>query len=174
MYSYGPPHMAGQKQDVQLEHTYRSYVRIRDAALKTCQRRWTTGRSDEIGSGISVLAARHDEDDDDICIFIVIHWQTFVVPKLFSVVKHARFSKLGSKPCWLIRQRKRRNFKRLCIPFVLFTCIRLTATESSIHSKSLALCELQPLLPSLESSSPRRWVSIYIYIYIEREREREL
>ena len=28
--SNGPPHMAGQKQDDQLEHTYNSYVRIRD------------------------------------------------------------------------------------------------------------------------------------------------
>ncbi len=31
--------MAVQKQDDQLEHTYSSYVRIRDVALKTCQRR---------------------------------------------------------------------------------------------------------------------------------------
>ena len=36
MYSYGPPHMAKQKQDDQLEHTYSSYVRIQDVALKTC------------------------------------------------------------------------------------------------------------------------------------------
>ena len=36
MYSYGPPHLAKQKQDDQLEHTYSSYVRIRDVALKTC------------------------------------------------------------------------------------------------------------------------------------------
>ena len=36
MYSYGPPHMAKQKQDDQVEHTYSSYVRIRDVALKTC------------------------------------------------------------------------------------------------------------------------------------------
>ena len=35
MYSYGPPHMAKQKQDDQLEHTYSSYVKIRDVALKT-------------------------------------------------------------------------------------------------------------------------------------------
>ena len=35
MYSYGPPHMAEQKQDDQLEHTFSSYVRIRDVALKT-------------------------------------------------------------------------------------------------------------------------------------------
>ena len=65
MYYYGPPHMAKQKQDDQLEHTNSSYVRIRDVALKTCQRRWTIGRSGEIGSGISILAARHDDDDDD-------------------------------------------------------------------------------------------------------------
>ena len=63
MYSNGPPHMAWQKQDDQLEHTFSSYVGIRDVALKTCQRRWTIGRSGERGSGISVLAARHDDDD---------------------------------------------------------------------------------------------------------------
>ena len=38
-YSYGPPHMAKQKQNDLLEHTYSSYVRIRDVALKTCHRR---------------------------------------------------------------------------------------------------------------------------------------
>ena len=43
MYSYGLPHMAKQTQDNQLEHTYSSYVRIRDVALKTCQRRWRIG-----------------------------------------------------------------------------------------------------------------------------------
>ena len=61
MYSYGPPHMAGQKQDDQLEHTYSSYVRILDVALRTCQRRWAIGRSGERGSGISVPAAQHDD-----------------------------------------------------------------------------------------------------------------
>ena len=34
MYSYGPPHMAVQKQDDQHEHTFSSYVRIRDVVLK--------------------------------------------------------------------------------------------------------------------------------------------
>ena len=57
--------MAEQKQDDQLEHTYSSYVRMRDVALKTCQRRRTIVRSGERGSGISVLAARHDDDDDN-------------------------------------------------------------------------------------------------------------
>ena len=65
-----PPHMAEQKQDDQLEHTYSSYVRIRDVALKTCHRRWIIGRNGERGSGISVLAARYeDADDDDVKFF---------------------------------------------------------------------------------------------------------
>ena len=64
MYSYGLPHMAEQKQDDQLEHTFSSYMRIRDVALKTYPRRWTIGRSGERGSGTSVLAARHDDDDN--------------------------------------------------------------------------------------------------------------
>ena len=62
MYSYGPSHMAGQKQDDQLEHTYSSSVRIQDVALRTSQKRWMIGRSGERGSGISILAARHDDD----------------------------------------------------------------------------------------------------------------
>ena len=64
MYSYGPPHMAVQKQDDQHEHTFSNYVRIQDVVQKTCLRRWTIGRSGERGSGISVLPARHDDDDD--------------------------------------------------------------------------------------------------------------
>ena len=64
IYSYGPSHMARQKQDDQLEHAYSSYVRIQDVALKTCQRRWTIGRSSER----SVPVAWHD-DDDDIYIY---------------------------------------------------------------------------------------------------------
>ena len=71
MYSYGPPHMAGQKQDDQCEHTYSRYVRIRDVALKTYRRRWTIGRSGERRSGISMLAAQHNDDDDDIYMRVI-------------------------------------------------------------------------------------------------------
>ena len=62
MFSYGPPHMTEQKQDDQLEPTYSSSVRIRDLGLRTCQERWTIGRSGERCSGISVLAAWQDDD----------------------------------------------------------------------------------------------------------------
>ena len=41
-----------------------SDVKIRDVALKTCWRRWMIGRSGERGSVISVLVARHYDDDD--------------------------------------------------------------------------------------------------------------
>ena len=58
MNSYGPPHMAKQKQDDQLELTYSSYVKTQDVTLKTCRRRWMIGRSGERWSGISVW--RHD------------------------------------------------------------------------------------------------------------------
>ena len=52
------------KADDQHEHTFSSYVRIRDVVLKTCLGRWTKGRSGERGSGISVLPARHDDDEN--------------------------------------------------------------------------------------------------------------
>ena len=61
--------MAEQKQGNQLEHTYSSYMRIRDVVLKTYQRRWMIGRSGERGSGISVQVS-HDDDDDDIYMYI--------------------------------------------------------------------------------------------------------
>ena len=48
--------------------TYSSYVRIRDVALNTFQRRWAIGKSGKRGSGISVLAARHEDDDDYVYI----------------------------------------------------------------------------------------------------------
>ena len=67
--------MAEQKQDDQLEHTYSSYVRIRDVALKTCRWRWTIGRSGERGSGISVPVARRD-DDITVCKLFVVDRNT--------------------------------------------------------------------------------------------------
>ena len=81
MYSYGLLHMVEQKQDDQLKHPYSSSVRIRDVALKTCQRRWTIRISDVRESWISVLAAQHD-DDEDIYIYIYIYiYMIVVLPK---------------------------------------------------------------------------------------------
>ena len=67
------PTYAVQKQDNQLELTYSNYVRTQDVILKTCRRRWMIGRSGERGSGISVLAARHDDD------YITLHHEPISV-----------------------------------------------------------------------------------------------
>ena len=43
----------------------RAYIQqLWNVDLRTSQKRWTIGRSGERGSGISVLVARHDDDDD--------------------------------------------------------------------------------------------------------------
>ena len=86
MYSYGPPHTAVQKQDDQHEHTFKNYVRIQDVVLKTCLRRWTIGKSGERGSGISVLPARHDDDDDDISMTFIINDDLYNEPNQFILI----------------------------------------------------------------------------------------
>ena len=60
--------MDEQRQDVQLEPTYNSFVPIQDVALKTYRKRWTIERNGEKGSRISVLMAQPDDNDDD-CLF---------------------------------------------------------------------------------------------------------
>ena len=50
-------------------------VRIRDVALKTCRKRWTIGRSGERGSGISVLAAWHDDDEFKTKPYFDMSWR---------------------------------------------------------------------------------------------------
>ena len=91
MYSYGPPHMVVQKQDDQLELTYSNYVRTQDVTLKTCRRRWMIGRSGERGSGISVLAIRHDDDDiyiltrTCVCMFVCV-WESFKHPCIYIYI----------------------------------------------------------------------------------------
>ena len=64
------PHMAEQKHGDQLEPTCSSSVRIWDVALRTCQKRWKIGRNGEIGSEISMLEVRQDDDD--------LIWDSFI------------------------------------------------------------------------------------------------
>ena len=65
--------MDEQRQDDQLEPTYRSSVQIRDVVPKTCRKKWTIEKGGEKGSGIPVPMVRHDDDDDDIYIYIYIY-----------------------------------------------------------------------------------------------------
>ena len=93
MYSYGSPHTAAQKQDDQHERTFSSCVRIQDVVLKTCLGRWTIGRGGERGSGISVLPARYDDDDDDENSFQMF-WRT-------NDIKAKIDKRKQNSKCWL-------------------------------------------------------------------------
>ena len=48
------------------KHSFSNYVRIRDVVQKICLRRWTIRKSGKRGSGISVLPAQHDDDDEGV------------------------------------------------------------------------------------------------------------
>ena len=89
MYSSGPFHMDEQRQDDQLEPTYSSSMPIQDVVLKTSRKQWTIEKGGVKGSGISVLKARHEDDDillisayfniyiwlsSRVFIYIIIRW----------------------------------------------------------------------------------------------------
>ena len=88
--------LAKKRQDDQLTPTYSSSVRIRGIALRTCRKRWTIGRG---GSGISVLMAQHDDNDDDLylatSLHCIIQWGFFF---LFSSYKEVYKCKLVNSP----------------------------------------------------------------------------
>ena len=123
MYSYGPPHMAKQKQDDQLEHIYSSYVRIYGVALKTCQKLWMIGRSGERGSGISVLVARHDDDIYKVSrMYIYIYKKKnkyiyiyIYIYKVSKVVNHSRGSPGSSFSIATIPRYEGGHYKFPCI-----------------------------------------------------------
>ena len=64
-YSGGTLHMDEHRQDDQLEPIYNSSVPKRDVTLRTCRKRYTIVKGGGRGSGISVLMARYDDDDDN-------------------------------------------------------------------------------------------------------------
>ena len=55
--------MDKQRQDDQLEPTYNSGMSIRNIVLKTYREQWMIETGGERGSGRSVLAAQHDDDE---------------------------------------------------------------------------------------------------------------
>ena len=87
--------MAVQKQDDQHEHTFSSYVRIRDVVLKTYLGRRTIGRSGERGSGISVLPARYDDDDCSLHRSFVLTIHYFLMSPPLST----RGNEMSHLPC---------------------------------------------------------------------------
>ena len=62
--------MNEKRQDNQLKPTYSSSVLIQVLVLKTSRKQWTIEKGGERESGISVLTAGWDDDDDDGIIHI--------------------------------------------------------------------------------------------------------
>ena len=60
---YSREHMNEQRLNDQLEPTYNSSVSLRDVAPKTCRKQLMIEKGSEKSSEISVLMARHDNDD---------------------------------------------------------------------------------------------------------------
>ena len=58
--------MDEQRQDDQLEPIYNSPVLIQDIALKTSREQWAIEMGAKSGSGRSVLAAQHHDDDVEV------------------------------------------------------------------------------------------------------------
>ena len=138
MCSCGPLHMANQKQDDQLEHSYSSYVMIRDVTPKACPRRWMIGRRGERGSEISVLAARHDDDDVYVRIWLShMHCETLNI----------------YQKCWLVPDHHLRSTSHFWLhsPVSIF----LTARFSIDCSGSTSLNRLT----SRGSWAPNVWLS---------------
>ena len=61
-YSCGPLHVDEQRQEDQLEPIYNSSVPIQDLALETYRERWTIEMGSGRWSGMSVLAALHEDE----------------------------------------------------------------------------------------------------------------
>ena len=62
--------MDKQRQDDQVEPSHNSSVPIQDVALKTYQKRWMIEKGGGRESGISILMARHDDDEVFLDIYL--------------------------------------------------------------------------------------------------------
>ena len=105
-----------------------------------------------------------------IYIYILLSTDSFVVSQLFIMAKHVGHLKLGSKPAQLyvrlsIRPLGQQSYHvakgiiryyvaTAAAAFVRLHFIPYRIPECSIRSKSFALCERQPKIPSPECSTP--------------------
>ena len=129
MYTYGSPHMAAQKQDDQLERTFSSYVMIQDVVLKTYLGRWTIGRSGERGSGISVLPARYDDDDDvGLTTITLLRRLTMHLSVSSSIVLHLKNHSIRKSKFWKVLL-KNTTIIALCVYVCILVCVYVNEYE---------------------------------------------
>ena len=129
-----------QKQDNQHEHTFSNYVRIQDVSQKTCLRRWTIGKCVERGSGIYVLPARHDDDND--------MWQRVgeraAAPWITPTIKHGGGSVmvgvfLTITNLWICPWGRTNRIK---LAITAYCCIMQSHLERSLWVKDLYSCKI--------------------------------
>ena len=167
-----------QRQDEQLEHTYSSSVPIRDIALRTCRNQWTIGKGGERGSGISVLIARHHDDDDDLgnrgnmFVFLFVFFFCFFCFCFFFVFFSTSLSRKDN--LWSgtsLTHQLRKNFwvqdsvnkDMLTVFWDMKVLITINILENRSTANCASHCQLQMFTLFIESSL---YIYIYIYIYI--------
>ena len=103
-----------------------------------------------------------------IYIYILSSTDCFFVSQLFSVARHVGHLKLGSKPAQLYVRLSikplgqqayhvSKGIIRYSVTAAAFVCLHFIPyriPECSIRSKSFALCERRPKIPSPECSTP--------------------
>ena len=123
-YSCGPLHMDGQRQDNQQEPIYNNSVLIQDVALKTYRERWMIETGGERGSGRSMLAAWHD-NDDEWCVNLSKKWSI-----LFRSSAQYGFLLISLHPQADIKRKK--NYRKLRRMFDLtYNSTSLFLTQNS-------------------------------------------
>ena len=115
-------------------------MRIRDVVQKTCLRRWTIGKSGERGSGISMLPARYDDDDD-------IYNASTVRKRENSSKKMTRYTFAFDK-CNLIAN----SYVCECPDDVIGTCLRI-----ELKTCSVILMSIRCIVLILQSVSHEPW-----------------
>ena len=112
-------------------------MRTQDVTLKTCQRRWMIGRSGERGSGITVLAARHDDDRyyfSEVEIKYYDRWKLVSVSALINVI-NAIIGNIGMLICprtlKLLNSIERIHYRIICASFDDNPCTTIVSSSTN-------------------------------------------
>ena len=149
--------MAVQKQADQHEHTFSSYVRIRDVVLKTYLGRWTIGRSGERGSGISVLPERYD---DDILYLTGYQSAQFVQRALqYAMAAENSFPRVLNPH---VRRLLSNETKVHRLYHVIYIYVYISSSSSSSSANSTESLDSLSILPTMSIIFPGKSVRLHL------------
>ena len=78
------------------------------------------GRRGERGSGISVLAARHDDGDDDVYIYMILYIYIYIyvyIPNYKHNIYHGLVKFISLTPCQLLMGYLMTKFDSFVFPY---------------------------------------------------------